>query len=919
MPDSNLPKIRCALSDFGTRSTTVALKYATWPKIAEYLTKDRILSSGNKLNNELFFAGTFRGVRDATGRVPRRGGIESRTMLTFDIDECDLTFDDVEELLISKWHGCYVLYTTWSHRGKGRMRIFIPLDRLVTLAEYKVYSVQVAKELGIYKYCDPCSWSPAEGMFVYGTDDEGVPYRRKSICTEGPFWPVPGLIKGAVEPEEIVEDPADALLDEVRRESFTDDKVDELLFHYDPEGLHYDDWLRVGSALNWRYEGDVKGYERWLHWSERSSKHIEQGMRTKWDSFDPYAKKPVTLASIVMKVKGQSLSKVLAELSDDNVAGSEGGDEGTDAITEAYDAHVVKSKDIAVPESKGKEGALHLAIDRLVARAKAIETDDEYREVLRLIHGFEGQRILPTDIDRLATAMCKSIYGLEEGIGKVPSRKTIERQLGYKSAQEFNVGVGTGAEVDENGNVIGGTGKGAPAWCSQWCFILNEDAFYNLHTLDIVKKSAFDTQYASDPLVLGEEGPSASKLVAMRGWVPCVDSRAFHPMKGLFFSEVSGSETIRYVGSDTGVLREARRMVNTYCPPALEPASDERMATPEAQAAIERLLWHTHFLIGDKRQESILFDWLAHNIQFPGKKITWAVLLQGFYGTGKTYYYQMLRYIFGGYANLINDNDIASGFNAWATGYLINCIEEIRNKTNKYEVVEALKTHISNENVTVTAKGRDPRTLPNFTNYLAFTNYEDAIPMDDGDRRYFVIFSRIKNQDQLRTELVHRVRALGLEMRMDDMAAISAYFQQLYEDLREFKDVFYRYFLDRQISDSFCATGIAPMSDAKQAMIDNSIPQYVLDVHNAIARHDDCPVISEHIVDVATLVKLSQGIDELPKTYLLGKGLAQLGYRQLRGKRGNKIGKKMRTVYVKDISDDEAMEICKEYPFDLTD
>lgn len=908
MPEEQLPLIHSAYAP-NALSKLVMLKTTTWADLSAWLTKERVVASDAKTKSPLFFAGTFSGEPDEEGRVARKGALASRSMVSLDIDHCDLSLEDIEERLEFGITGCYAAYTTFNHRdspGGLRVRVFIPLSRDISPDEYKVLAPQVAREIGLFDYCDPCSWRPSEGMFVNATDDAGKEDRWRAVVSEGGYWPVPDAIEGVVEKDSVGSadsgdsDGLEDLLADVKRESFSEEQVDDLLDRYDPEHLHYDQWLEVGSALNWRYEGSDEGYDKWVEWSARSSKHNVSKMSGKWKSLDPKARNPTTLATIVMRVKDSSVSAVLRELD----SGREGDGEDAGEDTREEDA------------GKGKEKiSVSTAVDRLVDRARNITSEDEYRTVLRSINLLSPSRrqVVSTDVGRLATALVKSPFGIEAGFSKLQATDTVKQQLGYKTKADFIPG--ETVTVDEDGHAC--VRIGAPEWCRQWCFVVEENVFYNLHTMKRVDKSAFDTQYASEPVVRDDaDYPSANRLVAAKNWVLMVDAVEFNPTKESFYSELSGSEMV--MDSD-GVerLRKSRTLVNSYAPPALSPASDERMASDESRAVIERLQWHTHFIIGNEDLERTLFDWLAHNIQFPGRKITWAVLMQGFYGIGKTYYYELLKRIFGEYVKVITDADISSGFSAWATGSLINCIEEIRNKTNKYEVVEALKPYITNASIPSTAKGKDPTSRLNFTNYLAFTNYEDALPMDEGDRRYFVLFSRIKNKIQLRKELLDRVLEMGLSFGDGEDAPNGAYFNQLYGDLDNYKDVIYRFFLDYKISDTFVAKGIAPMSEAKQIMIDNSVPQYVIDVHNVIAAQKDNPVVNEHIVDTKTLVRLCASEMDAPKGRWLAKALSDLGYVYLRGKRGVKIGTQMRTIYVKDIDHEEAMDVCKDYEFDM--
>lgn len=78
----------------------------------------------------------------------------------------------------------------------------------------------------------------------------------------------------------------------------TDQKVSDVLDAHPAEGLDYDAWLKVGMAIYHQFEGSDAGYQTWLNWSTKSSKHDPQQMKSKWRSFGG-SSNPVTMASII--------------------------------------------------------------------------------------------------------------------------------------------------------------------------------------------------------------------------------------------------------------------------------------------------------------------------------------------------------------------------------------------------------------------------------------------------------------------------------------------------------------------------------------------------------------------------------------------------------------------------------------------
>tara|TARA_R110000737_G_scaffold58841_3_gene85176 strand:- start:2351 stop:4768 length:2418 start_codon:yes stop_codon:yes gene_type:complete len=64
---------------------------------------------------------------------------------------------------------------------------------------------------------------------------------------------------------------------------------------------HYDAWLSVGIALHTTYKGKGKGRKMWNTWSMKGSKHDEETLEDKWDSFridDPDITEPLGWKSI---------------------------------------------------------------------------------------------------------------------------------------------------------------------------------------------------------------------------------------------------------------------------------------------------------------------------------------------------------------------------------------------------------------------------------------------------------------------------------------------------------------------------------------------------------------------------------------------------------------------------------------------
>lgn len=327
-----------------------------------------------------------------------------------------------------------------------------------------------------------------------------------------------------------------------------------------------------------------------------------------------------------------------------------------------------------------------------------------------------------------------------------------------------------------------------------------------------------------------------------------------------------------------------KKMLNAYVMQGAEPCATLD-GDDEALEVVESFLSHVHLIIEDRAEQRILLDWMAHVCQNVGQRVNWALLLQGAQGSGKTYFVKALQYVLGDNVKNLDPTSIAGRFTGWAHGALVNAVEEIRiSGTNKYEVLDRMKPFITNDTIMIEEKGRDHRTVPNFTSYLMLTNHQDAIPLSAGDRRYAVIYSRIQSEARLYKELGGVIEA-------------EKYFDRLFELAAKRPDALAFYLKNMPISKDFSPRGRAPHTSARDSMMQLAISPERSAVEDAIEQFA-CDVISSDVLDVTWLKSLCDGEGtDLPQTRMLSSILLDMGYRQMDGRR-IKISKTKRLHYV---------------------
>jgi hypothetical protein len=216
---------------------------------------------------------------------------------------------------------------------------------------------------------------------------------------------------------------------------------------------------------------------------------------------------------------------------------------------------------------------------------------------------------------------------------------------------------------------------------------------------------------------------------------------------------------------------------------------------------------HLDMVCGHRNEvTTALIDWLAFNVQYMGVKINYAPLIQGVEGTGKSFIREVMTRIMGSSnVNNVSSTVINSSFNSFATGSCLSFIEELRVQGhNRYETLNSVKALITDSDISVHGKGKDAVKAINITNYIAFTNYKDALPISDNDRRWFVIFTPWASISEFEKEV-------GMKE--------GVYFDKLFTALNNHSSEIRRYFLDWQISKNFKASGRAPHTSDKLAMI----------------------------------------------------------------------------------------------------
>jgi len=182
--------------------------------------------------------------------------------------------------------------------------------------------------------------------------------------------------------------------------------------------------------------------------------------------------------------------------------------------------------------------------------------------------------------------------------------------------------------------------------------------------------------------------------------------------------------------------------VNTYRPPVAR----------ARQGDVTPFLRHVENLFPSEADSAILFAYMAQCVQRPGVKIKWSLVIQSMEGAGKSLFQQIMECALGqAYTYAPSAKELTEGggkFNGWMRNRLMIIINEVKTD-EKRELVEVFKTWISEDRIEMQNKGVDADMFDNPTNFLMFTNYKDAIPINDKSRRYAILYSAIQELSDL--------------------------------------------------------------------------------------------------------------------------------------------------------------------------
>lgn len=141
--------------------------------------------------------------------------------------------------------------------------------------------------------------------------------------------------------------------------------------------------------------------------------------------------------------------------------------------------------------------------------------------------------------------------------------------------------------------------------------------------------------------------------------------------------------------------------------------------------------------------------WLAMPLQRPGTKMRSALVFHGPQGAGKNLFFEIVAKIYGRYALVVGQEQLEDKFNDWASQKLFLIGDEVVARQELYHQKNKLKAFITGETIQINTKMMPLRTEANHVNVVFLSNEHQPLALEDGDRRYFVVYTPPRRHDDL--------------------------------------------------------------------------------------------------------------------------------------------------------------------------
>jgi hypothetical protein len=346
--------------------------------------------------------------------------------------------------------------------------------------------------------------------------------------------------------------------------------------------------------------------------------------------------------------------------------------------------------------------------------------------------------------------------------------------------------------------------------------------------------------------------------------------------------------------SDRGV-----ELLNTYRTPSF-PVGNPELAKP----FFDHLDW---LLSADPQGKEDFLDWLAHMFQKPQvRPHVHFLLFSHIKGNGKSTVLEILHAIWRQHAASVDLNKlIKSDFNSVLEDKMLMTVHEVKAESGeRFSVINRLKSLLTDSDITINKKGIAEFTGKLYARFLMASNFIDAVPIDESDRRLYILPC---------TEEIHPDRANGY---YDVLHAI--------KETPEALGAIHHTLMTRDISNNEVERMRAPVNDIKQEMIDSSRTEHQVQAAEFVKKFPYTQIAGSHLMAMLLPAEIIGGDTKKKVEAQMSRFLSELGVSKTSTKDRKKINGRREAIYFlrgKRTFDKQqvqnAFEFCKKRQFDL--
>jgi len=164
---------------------------------------------------------------------------------------------------------------------------------------------------------------------------------------------------------------------------------------------------------------------------------------------------------------------------------------------------------------------------------------------------------------------------------------------------------------------------------------------------------------------------------------------------------------------------------------------------------------HMIYLFPVENEREWFLDWMAFNLQFPGKRSRVTPLhVTMLFGAGRGWTLALLGHLVGQWNMTKTKMEILAGegnagaYNEYLDRSLICAIEEVRENNKRFSVSDKIRDTIEADYLEINTKYGKKGTKRVFTNFFFMSNHPDAMVIPHGDRRINVFFGPSEPKDE---------------------------------------------------------------------------------------------------------------------------------------------------------------------------